>query len=139
MELYYYKLLSLFKKEIRPYVLAGGRKGIAKLVNQFYDIMDNNNKVDQIRQMHPKDLTEPKEKLFKFLSGWFGGPNLYWQAYGHPRMRARHMKFPIDAHARDQWLDCMNVAIQSTNWDQEFKEYTYKSMSDFAHHMQNRK
>ncbi|PIP90773.1 MAG: hypothetical protein COW79_05780, partial [Bdellovibrionales bacterium CG22_combo_CG10-13_8_21_14_all_38_13] len=87
MELYYYKLLALFKKEKRPYVLAGGNKGIKNLVEDFYEIMDKDSKVDQIRQMHPKDLTLSKEKLTKFLSGWFGGPNLYWQAYGHPRMR----------------------------------------------------
>lgn len=139
MELYYYKLLALFKKEKRPYVLAGGNKGIKNLVEDFYEIMDKDSKVDQIRQMHPKDLTLSKEKLTKFLSGWFGGPNLYWQAYGHPRMRARHMKFTIDASARDQWLACMKMAIQNTKWNQEFKDYTYKSMSDFAHHMQNRK
>lgn len=138
MELYYYKLIAIFKKELRPYVLAGGRKGIQNLVNQFYTIMDTDVKVDQIRQLHPKDLSVSKEKLFKFLSGWFGGPNLYWKSYGHPRMRARHLKFPIDTSATEQWLSCMKKAIQSTAWDQEFKDYTYKSMSDFAHHMKNR-
>lgn len=119
--------------------MAGGRKGISRLVDRFYELMEQKQEVEQIRQMHPQDLSESRLKLFRFLCGWFGGPNLYWEHYGHPRMRARHMKFPIDENARDQWLLCMRIAIDETTWNKEFKDYTFKSFSDFARHMQNRK
>lgn len=138
VELLYYKFLCLFKKAKKPYVLAGGRKGILTLVTRFYELMDLGPESELVRQMHQDDLTQSRQKLFMFLSGWFGGPNLYWREFGHPRMRARHMKFPINSIARDQWLYCMQMAINEMSWKQEFKEFTMKSFTDFAHHMQNR-
>lgn len=139
MELLYYRLLAIFQKRYAPYVLAGGKKGLLALVNDFYDIMDTSSEAEATRKLHPSDLTSARQKLFMFLSGWFGGPNLYWQAYGHPRMRARHMKFPISALERDQWIWCMQRAVEQRPWKPEFKEYAMKSFTDFAHHMQNRK
>lgn len=138
MELLYYKFLSLFQKARVPYVLVGGKKGLTKLVNDFYNIMESSPEALAARRLHPTDLTHARQKLYMFLSGWFGGPNLYWQAYGHPRMRARHMKFPIGPTERDQWIWCMEQALVKQPWRDEFKEYSMKSFRDFAHHMQNR-
>ena len=52
-----------------------------------------------------------KNKFFKFLSGWFGGPNLFVEEFGHPRMRARHMHVKIGEAERVQWLYCMDIAL----------------------------
>jgi hemoglobin len=48
-----------------------------------------------------------------FLSGWLGGPSLYMEAFGHPRLRMRHMPFAVDEAARDQWMFCMRKAVVS--------------------------
>ncbi|HSH98935.1 MAG TPA: group II truncated hemoglobin, partial [Methyloradius sp.] len=84
-----------------------GTENIRKLVETFYDLMDTDPKAKPIRAMHPADLTSAREKLFMFLTGWTGGPQLYIERYGHPFLRKRHMPFAIDESARDQWMYCM--------------------------------
>jgi hemoglobin len=97
------------------YTLLGGDKTgietIRLLVETFYDIMDSDPKVVQLRAIHHADLTEAREKLFMFLAGWTGGPQLYIERYGHPRLRARHMPFAIGEAERDQWMYCMIAAM----------------------------
>jgi hemoglobin len=95
-------------------LLGGDTKGIETirlLVETFYDIMDSDPKVKGLRAIHQPDLTEAREKLFMFLTGWTGGPQLYIERYGHPRLRARHMPFAIGESERDQWMYCMINAM----------------------------
>ena len=91
--------------------LLGGVENVRALVERFYDVMDSDPRAAGIRVMHAADLTEAREKLFMFLTGWTGGPQLYIERYGHPFLRARHLPFPIDASARDQWMYCMVKAM----------------------------
>ncbi len=97
------------------YELLGGDKtgieNIRLLVETFYDTMDSDPKAAKLRAIHQPDLTEAREKLFMFLSGWTGGPQLYIERYGHPRLRARHMPFAIGETERDQWMYCMISAM----------------------------
>jgi hemoglobin len=88
-----------------------GKETIRQLVEAFYDIMDSDPKVIELRAIHKSDLTEAREKLFMFLTGWAGGPQLYIERYGHPRLRARHMPFSIGESERDQWMYCMISAM----------------------------
>lgn len=88
-----------------------GKEKIRLLVEAFYDIMDEDPKAAGIRTMHQAELTEAREKLFMFLTGWTGGPQLYIERYGHPRLRARHMPFSIGESERDQWMYCMISAM----------------------------
>ena len=72
-----------------PYGQLGGEDIVRKLVHRFYELMDTLPEAWDVRQMHPEDLSGSEEKLFKYLSGWLGGPPLYEQEFGHPRLRAR--------------------------------------------------
>ncbi|MDG1820435.1 MAG: group II truncated hemoglobin [Methylophilaceae bacterium] len=90
---------------------ASGTAQLRLLVDTFYDIMDTDSKAVQLRAIHAADLTEAREKLFMFLTGWTGGPQLYIERYGHPRLRARHMPFTIGETERDQWMYCMISAM----------------------------
>jgi hemoglobin len=65
-----------------------------------------------IRKLHPADLTESRNKLAWFLSGWTGGPPEYTDRFGHPFLRRRHMPFVVGEAERDQWMDCMKRAMQ---------------------------
>ena len=67
----------------------GGTEKIRNLVETFYDIMSTDPQAATILALHPSDLTSSREKLFMFLTGWMGGPQLYIQRYGHPRLRQR--------------------------------------------------
>ncbi|MCS7465414.1 group II truncated hemoglobin [Stieleria sp. ICT_E10.1] len=86
------------------YEQLGGEQGLRRIVDRFYDLMSELPETKTIRALHGDDLTESRNKLFKFLSGFFGGPSLYLEEYGHPRLRARHLPFPIGEAERDQWL-----------------------------------
>ena len=90
---------------------ANGKEKIRRLVETFYDTMDSDPKAERLRAIHSTDLTEAREKLFMFLTGWSGGPQLYIERYGHPRLRARHMPFSIGETERDQWMYCMISAM----------------------------
>jgi hemoglobin len=88
-----------------------GVENIRALVERFYDVMDSDPRAAGIRAMHAQDLTEAREKLFMFLTGWTGGPQLYIERYGHPMLRKRHLPFAIGESERDQWMYCMVRAM----------------------------
>jgi hemoglobin len=121
-----------------PYVLLGGESGLTKLIERFYGYMDSLPEAAPIRAMHPRELTGSKDKLFKFLSGWLGGPNLYWEEFGHPRLRMRHFPFAIGPEAVDQWLMCMRKALDEVDVDAAFKERLFDSLAQTARQMMNR-
>ena len=120
------------------YDMLGGEQGIRQLVNRFYDLMDELPEAWELRKIHQQDLQSARDKLFKFLSGWLGGPGLYEAEYGHPRLRARHMPFPVDTQMRDQWLMCINQALDEQVSDELFKLQLKSSFANVADHMRNR-
>jgi len=124
--------------ELSLYELIGGETGLRALVERFYDVMDSAPEAAQIRALHPKILKQSREKLFMFLSGWSGGPSLYIEKYGHPRLRQRHMPFPIGKAERDQWLWCMDKALMKTQSDPQMIEYLKNRFTEIANSMQNR-
>lgn len=93
------------------YNAIGGEATLRLLVQRFYALMDELPQAHAIRAMHPADLSQSMERLFMFLSGWLGGPQLYVERFGHPRLRQAHMTFPIDEAARNAWMDCMTQAL----------------------------
>jgi len=120
------------------YELIGSEAGLMSLVNRFYDLMDSAPEAKKVRAIHPGELTQSREKLFMFLSGWSGGPALYVEKYGHPRLRQRHMPFPIGKAERDEWLWCMNKALDERQFDAQVIEYLKKRFVEIANSMQNR-
>jgi hemoglobin len=123
---------------ITPYGLLGEEKALRELVDRFYGYMDTLPEAAGIRAMHAPDLSEAKSKLFKFLSGWLGGPNLYWQEYGHPRLRMRHFPFSIGNSERDQWMLCMARALDDMDLDPPLRQGLLAAFGRTADHMINR-
>jgi len=122
---------------LKLYEKMGGEEGIKALVERFYKLMDTLPEVKTIRDMHPSDLGESREKLFAFLSGWSGGPQLFMERYGHPRLRMRHAPFAIGKDERDQWLLCMNKALEESNYSEEVKSFLSIKFSEIADFMRN--
>ena len=120
------------------YELIGGETGLRTLVNRFYDLMDSAPEAKRVRAIHPPELDQPREKLFMFLSGWSGGPALYVEKIGPPRLRQRHMPFPIGKAERDEWLWCMNKAVSERGFDIPLAEYLMERFTQIANSMQNR-
>jgi hemoglobin len=119
------------------YMRLGGQDGVRRLVDRFYDLMCELPAAETIRKMHPDDLQESRDKLFMFLSGFFGGPPLYVTQFGHPMLRARHLPFAIGIEERDQWLMCMNQALDDEVEDKLLVAQLKSSFALTANHMRN--
>ena len=120
-----------------PYEQMGGEPAVRALVDRFYDLMDSLPEAWEVRKLHPENLQTSREKLFKFLSGWLGGPPLYIEEYGHPMLRRRHLHFPIDTRARDEWMLCMNQALDEQPMPPEVREGVRRAFAGLADHMRN--
>ena len=120
------------------YDLIGGETKLRALVDQFYNIMDSSPEAKDIRAYHAKSLSGSREKLFMFLSGWSGGPQLYIEKYGHPRLRMRHAPFAIGEKERDQWLWCMNKALDESGIIPSVVEHLKSRFAEVADFMRNK-
>lgn len=89
----------------------GGEAPVARLVERFYFHMDTLPEAAGIRAMHEPDLTHTKAVLVQFLVEWLGGPKVYSAERGHPRLRQKHISFPIGVAERDAWMLCMRRAL----------------------------
>ena len=116
----------------------GGAEKIRDLVEKFYDVMDSDSRAAGIRAMYATDLTEAREKLFMFLTGWSGGPSLYIERYGHPMLRRRHMPFSIGESERDQWMFCMVRAMHEVGMEEPLVVRLAQALWSVADFMRNR-
>jgi hemoglobin len=123
--------------EVTPYDLLGGESKLRSLVDRFYFYMDILPETQGIRSIHAENLAGAKEKLFKFLSGWLGGPNLFIEQYGHPLLRRRHFPFAIGPSERDQWMLCMNKALSELDMHDQLRSELQSALQGLANHMIN--
>jgi hemoglobin len=121
-----------------PYQLLGGEAVVRRLVDTFYDQIDEDPDFFGIRKLHPASLTSSREKLYMFLTGWLGGPPLYTSEFGHPRLRARHLPFAIGEAERDQWMVCMAKALEVVGVEPSMRERLNASFANTADWMRNR-
>ena len=119
------------------YEWIGGDAKVRALVDRFYDLMDLEPNYAHLRQVHGSTLESARDKLYWFLSGWLGGPDLYVERFGHPRLRARHLPFSIGIRERDQWLACMFQAMKETEVDPVLAERLEQSFFKTADWMRN--
>lgn len=120
------------------YQRIGGEETIRRLVDRFYDLMDEDPDYYGIRKIHARDLAEARDKLFMFLSGWTGGPQLYMEKFGHPRLRQRHLPFAIGEAERDQWMACMTRAMDEVGLDEKLRQELTAAFWKTADFMRNR-
>ena len=120
------------------YQRIGGEEKIRALVQRFYQLMDELPESHGIRKLHPESLKGSEDKLFMFLTGWMGGPQLYVEQFGHPRLRMRHITFPIGESERDQWMLCMTQAMQDVIEDQALREELRAALYKTADFMRNK-
>jgi hemoglobin len=119
------------------YEQLGGDAGIRTLVDRFYDLMDSAPEAANVRALHAASLKSSREKLSLFLTGWSGGPPVYTEKFGGPRLRARHLPFAIGPRERDEWLWCMNRALDAHEMEEDFRTFIRQRMREIADHMRN--
>ena len=110
-------------------------ENLRKLVNSFYDRVFNESTISHLFQT---DKSVIRDKQYRFLTQFLGGPQLYTSEHGHPRMRIRHGPHAIDEAARIEWLHCMKLAISEMEFEPSLADALYNCFPPVAQHMQNR-
>ncbi|MDR2874445.1 MAG: group II truncated hemoglobin [Methylobacillus sp.] len=106
------------------YVRVGGEEGIRRLVKVFYDLIETHplGRPVLLLQLRGHGVAHARMDQFNFLSGFFGGPRLYAERYGHSDIRVIHDHVAIDREARDSWLGCMTMALGEVGYSPELKK-----------------
>lgn len=106
-----------------------------RLVEAFYRRVESD---PVLRPIFPADLTEGREKQYLFLTQFFGGPARYTERYGEPRLRLRHLPFPIGRRERDVWIGHMLAAIDEVGVPEPYAAYLGKCFEQLSLAMINR-
>ncbi len=118
------------------YEALGGEAAVARLVERFYHHMATLPDARGALALHD-DLDRARERLQLFLTGWLGGPPVYVERFGHPRLRARHLPFAIGPRERDEWLLCMDRALEEVVEDEALRAALRGAFGPLATHMIN--
>jgi len=126
------------EETITLYQAIGGDETIRKLTRRFYELMDTLPEAKNCRAIHPPDLEGSERKLYEYLTGYLGGPPLYTEKYGHPRLRSRHFMAEIGPAERDEWILCFRRAMDETIEHPKLREIIWAPIERLAFHMQNK-
>ena len=116
----------------------GGEEGVRRLTRRFYALMDSEPEAAACRAIHPPSLAGSEQKLFEYLSGWLGGPQLFVERRGPPMLRRRHMIAGSGPEETAGWLLCFRWALVETVEDETVRTALLPQIEALAHHMQNR-
>jgi len=122
---------------ITPYELIGGEPMVRRLADRFYEIMDTDPAAARIRAMHAADLTPIRQLLFEFLSGWLGGPPIYFQRSEHRCIMSAHRPYAIGEAERDEWMMCMRRAMDECGLKGEMRAVMDRAFLRMADHFRN--
>ena len=117
------------------YEAMGGEEFFTQLVAGFYAQV----KLSPIlAPMYPEeDFIGAERRLRMFLQQYWGGPKNYGLERGHPRLRMRHAIFHINPAARDEWLRCMELSLNSLEIEPGMREELWGYLTSAADAMVN--
>ena len=121
-----------------PYEAIGGEETVRLIANRFYDIMEQDPMAEELLAIHPQPLDRIRHVFFLYLTMWLGGPNEFEKQFGHPRLRARHLGFPVTPALKRQWMYCMRKAMLQTVENMVIAEKLLEALDQLAEHMINR-
>jgi hemoglobin len=123
---------------ITLYEAIGGDATVRALAARFYELMDTLPEAARCRAVHPQSLTGSEAKFYDYLTGYLGGPPVYVEKHGHPRLRSRHFGAAIGPVERDEWLLCFRRAMDETIASPALRDIIWPPIERLTHHMQNR-
>jgi hemoglobin len=121
-----------------PYELLGGDAAIRAIVDRFYDLMDADPAYAALRGLHAADLGPMRGKLCDWFSEWLGGPRRYHARPDAVGIVAAHAPHAIDGAMRDQWLACMQRALDDCGASPAAQARIRPTMLGMAEFLRNR-
>lgn len=118
-----------------PYEEIGGAEAVRALSEVFYDVIEEESPT--LRAMLPASTRNTRQKLAMYLSGWLGGPPLYEEKWGHPRLRMRHMPFSIGTDEAAEWMRCMRATMDKSGVSEPLRTFLDDRFAQLALHMRN--
>jgi hemoglobin len=123
-----------------PFSRLGGEAGVRALVERFYDAMTELE--PELARLHPCDAAgrverESRDRFALFFIGWLGGPQDYIARHGHPRLRMRHARVPVDDRMVTAWMRCMRAAFDDAGIDADLRAFLEPKLGDVAAFMKN--
>ena len=118
-----------------------GEAKVTLLVEKFYDAMSE--REPALARAHSCDADGKvdrgsRDRFRLFLIGWLGGPDDYVQQHGHPRLRMRHARVPVDSAMRDAWLRCMAVGLDAAEITGDVRSFLDARFAEVADFLRNR-
>lgn len=123
-----------------PHDEIGGREKVLALVERFYDLMDE--REPALAALHELDAQgkvsrRNRDRFGSFLIGWLGGPDDYVRDHGHPRLRMRHGRVPVDSAMRDAWVRCMLAAMDDCAVPATTRAFLQQRFAEVADFLRN--
>ena len=127
------------KDEPSLYKAVGGQEGIKNLVKVFYDLIETTPEGKAVADLHLRGhgIVHAREEQVNYLSGFFGGPNLFAEKWGHSNVRLIHEHMNINHEASDSWLICMDKAMDTLDYSDELKKRLHDNFSKIAKNLIN--
>ncbi len=120
---------SLFEK-------IGSLSAINSLANEFYDVMDSDPNAKELRGIHPENLFMSKKTMYRFLSHWSGGPKIFNAEYTNSTwLELRHRNVGLSEKHQQQWLYCMETAMQNLEFQDELINELFARFSSLINSM----
>jgi hemoglobin len=123
-----------------PFDLLGGRTPAERLAARFYEVMERDEPaLSAVHRQAPAGGIDPgvKQRFALFLIGWLGGPQEYIEQHGHPRLRMRHSRVPIDTTLRDAWVRTMRKAMDDCAVPPTVRGFLEQRFSEVADFLRN--
>ncbi|MFK7815916.1 MAG: hypothetical protein AB8B92_06230 [Gammaproteobacteria bacterium] len=114
----------------------GSLSVVNNLANEFYDVMDRDPKAKELRNIHTKNLFMSKKVMYRFLSHWSGGPEIFNAEYTNSTwLELRHRHVDLNVQHQQQWLYCMKVAMSNLKFDEELIQELLSRFSNLINSM----
>jgi hemoglobin len=113
-----------------------GHQGFERLIAAFYRQVPGDDVLGPLYPAH--DLQGAEQRLRDFLIFRFGGPPVYLEQRGHPRLRMRHAPFSIGQNERDRWVQLMNRALDEAMLPEEARRALRTFFASTATFLMNR-
>lgn len=120
--------------QITYYEKIGDTK-LRQLIRDFYQGVRND---PILKPMYQNNFNAAEERLYLFLIQYLGGPDTYNQKRGHPRLRMRHMVFPVNEEAEKHWLENMKNALDKSQINESDRDFLWNYFIQTAAFLKNR-